>query len=45
VNNKFKLYIAGIGMMTSAGENTETTVAAVNAEISRLQVEEYEYYK
>ncbi len=44
MNNQLKLYIADIGMMTSVGENTKTTVAAVNAGISRLQVEEYEYY-
>jgi len=36
-----KLYIAGIGMITSLGENTSTTTAAVNAGISRYAVSNY----
>ncbi|VAW72845.1 hypothetical protein MNBD_GAMMA10-2460 [hydrothermal vent metagenome] len=37
MSNKPGVYIAAIGMITAVGASTEATVAAVNAEISRLQ--------
>ena len=45
MNNTPGIYIAAIGMMTAVGQNTETTVAAVNAGISRLQASEDYYNK
>ncbi|MDA7746351.1 hypothetical protein N8878_03360 [Psychromonas sp.] len=42
MNTDKKLYIAGIGMITSVGANTDMTLAAVNAGISGYTLSDFE---
>ncbi len=41
MNNKAKIYIAGMGMITPVGANTEMTAAAVRADVSAYRETDY----